>query len=311
MPAFASAHSLLFGVLRVVEDADGATLTLRAGGAEGQPPPLSLDVSGACALEGPPAREIVGGLLVLRARASCLEGARVTVEGLGAAGMRVAVQVVRQHGGEEAVAFLEPTSPSVVLGARTETPAVFPRYAMLGVEHLAFGLDHLLFLLALVLVVFDPRVRRPAPMRTLALTISGFTAGHAVTLSLAVLGGVTLPSAPVEACIALSIVFLAAELVRAPTHAVFRAPWAVAAAFGLLHGLGFAGALAELGLPASDAPVALVAFHVGLEVAQLGFVALAVLALSAAKRLRRPSPALAWSIGAVAAVWVGLRFAPF
>lgn len=309
-PSPVAAHSLLFGVLRVVEDADGATLTLRAGGSEGQPPPLALRVDGACALEGSPRRELAGGLLVVRARASCLDGARITVDGLGAAGMRVAVQVVRRDGREDAVAFLEPTAPSVVIGARASGPPVFPRYAMLGVEHLALGLDHLLFLLALVLVVFDPRVCRERPMRALALTVTGFTAGHAVTLSLAVLGGVTLPSAPVEACIALSIVFLAAELIRAPTHAVFRAPWLVAAAFGLLHGLGFAGALADLGLPPADAPVALVAFHVGLEIAQLGFVALVVLALRALRRVEPSRRALAWAIGAVASVWVGLRLAP-
>jgi len=184
---------------------------------------------------------------------------------------------------------------------------VFPRYVRLGVEHLAVGLDHLLFLLALVLVVFDPRVERERPLRSLLLTVTGFTAGHAVTLSLAVLGGLTLPSAPVEACIALSIVFLAAELVRDPASLVFRRPWLVAAGFGLLHGLGFAGALAELGLPPADAPEALVAFHVGLELAQLAFVALALGVLRAARGLAAHRRWLAYAIGAVAAGWVALR----
>ncbi|MCB9596607.1 MAG: HupE/UreJ family protein [Sandaracinaceae bacterium] len=307
LPGSARAHSLMFGVLRVVEDADGAALTLRAGGEEGRVPDLTLHVSGACELEAPPTREITGALLVVRGRARCLDGARVEVEGLGAAGLRVAVQVVRLDGTEEAVAFLEPGQPAVTITPAAPTPPVFGRYARLGVDHLAFGLDHLLFLLALTLVVFDPRVARARPLRALGLTVTGFTLGHALTLSLAVLAGLTLPSAPVELCIALSIVFLAVEVIRAPTTLVFRAPWLVAAAFGLIHGLGFAGALTEMGLPAGDAPLALVAFHVGLEVAQLAFVGLAVGALWAARRLAPHRRWLAYAIGAVATVWVGLR----
>lgn len=306
-PSGARAHSLLFGVLRVVEDERGATLTLRAGGSEGEPPPLALRVSGACALEAPPRRDLVGGVLVLSGRSTCIDGARIEVDGLGLAGLRVAVRVVRRDGTEEAVAFLEPTAPSVTLRPRAAPPPVFARYLGLGAEHLALGLDHLLFLLALVLVVLDPRVARARPLAALLATVTGFTAGHAITLSLAVLGGLWLPSAPVEACIALSIAFVAAELCRERATAIFRAPWVVAAAFGLVHGLGFAGALRELGLPASDAPLALVAFHVGLELAQLAFVGLALGALWLARGLAARRRLLAWGIGAVAAVWVGLR----
>lgn len=305
-PAPARAHSLEFGVLHVRQTDGGASLSLRAGGSEGRPPALGLDVGGACAFAAPPRREVANGLLSIRGRATCLDGVTITVEGLDRAGIRVAVRIARADG-SEAVDFLEPGRTSLTITPAAEAPAPFPRYARLGVEHLAVGLDHLLFLLALVLVVFDPRVDRERPIRTLLLTVTGFTAGHAVTLSLAILGGLTLPSAPVEACIALSIVFLAAELVRAPASLLFRRPWLVAAGFGLLHGLGFAGALAELGLPPADAPVALVAFHVGLEIAQLGFVALALVALRVARGLAPHRRWLAYAIGAVATAWVVFR----
>jgi len=305
-PATAEAHSLEFGVLHVREVDRGAILSLRAGGSEGRPPALDLDVGGACALDAPPRRDVARGLLAIRGRASCFEGATITIEGLDRAGIRVATRVVRADG-SEAVHFLEPGHTSLTITPEADPPPVFGRYARLGVEHLAVGLDHLLFLLALVLVVFDPRVERERPLRSLLLTVTGFTAGHAVTLSLAILGGLTLPGAPVEACIALSIVFLAAELVRERPTLVFRRPWLVAAGFGLLHGLGFAGALTELGLPPADAPVALVAFHVGLELAQVGFVALALVVLRAARGLAAHRRWLAYAVGAVAAGWVALR----
>ncbi|MBX3271228.1 MAG: HupE/UreJ family protein [Sandaracinaceae bacterium] len=308
-PAPARAHSLLFGVLSVVEDEGGARFVLRAGGAEGEPPPIGLRVTGACALDAPPRRELAGGLLVLSGRAPCLDGARVELDGLGAADLRVAVRVIRRDGSEDPVAFLDPVEPALTIAPRAAPSAVSGRFVALGAEHLALGLDHLLFLLALTLVVLDPRVARPRPARALALTVTGFTLGHAITLSLAVLGGLTLPSAPVEVCIALSIAFLAAELVRERPTLTFRAPWLVAAAFGLVHGLGFAGALAELGLPPREAPLALVAFHVGLELAQLAFVGLALGALWLARRHAGRRRLLAWSLGAAAAVWVGLRAA--
>lgn len=311
-PAAVHAHSLQFGVLRVREDGGGASLVLRASGTEGVPPALGLEVSGeGCALVGDPLREIDGGILTLRARASCFEGARIRVTGLAESGVRLAVSVAREGAGEEEIAFLDP-GETFVVGARPRAQeplerAVFRRYAELGAGHLARGFDHLLFLLALLLVVFDPRVPRERPARALLLTVTGFTAGHALTLSLAVLGGVTLPSAPVELCIALSIVFLAAELIRDPTTLVFRRPWLVAAGFGLLHGLGFAGALRSLGLPPEDAPEALVAFHVGLELAQLAFVTLALGALHLARRFAARRRWLAYAIGGAATFWAVAR----
>jgi hydrogenase/urease accessory protein HupE len=177
------------------------------------------------------------------------------------------------------------------------------RYLGLGVEHILLGVDHLLFVVGLLLIVRGPWM--------LVKTITAFTLAHSLTLALATLGFVAVPSRPVDAAIALSIMFLGAEILRArqdrPGLAA-RRPWVVAFAFGLLHGLGFAGALTELGLAPAEIPVALLFFNVGVEVGQLMFVG-ACLALAWALRQLRVSwprwaaPLPAYAIGTVAAFW--------
>jgi HupE / UreJ protein len=147
--------------------------------------------------------------------------------------------------------------------------------------------------------------------RSLAWTITSFTAGHSVTLALASLGVVHAPQAPIEAAIALSIYFLAVELTRARKDErtlTQRAPWAVAASFGLLHGLGFAGALAEVGLPTAEIPLALFSFNVGIELGQLAFVGAVLLVAAALRRLpvawpRWANATLAYGIGMMATFW--------
>ena len=185
-------------------------------------------------------------------------------------------------------------------------------YGRLGVEHILSGFDHLLFVFGLVLLV--------AGRRRLVATVTAFTAGHSVTLALASLGVVHVPPAPTEAAIALSIYVLAIELTRSrgsrqkgPTW-LRRSPWSMAALFGLLHGLGFAGALSEVGLPEGEIPAALLAFNVGIEIGQLAFVALVVAAGWALARLPRrlPAPLVrspAYVIGSLAAFWFFERFA--
>ena len=143
---------------------------------------------------------------------------------------------------------------------------------MLGVEHILGGVDHLLFVLALLLIVRGGR--------RILLTVTAFTVAHSITLVAATLGWVRVPGPPVEAMIALSIVFVAAEIVqglRGRPGLTARAPWLVAFSFGLLHGFGFAGALAEVGLPQNAIPIALFAFNVGVELGQLIFVALVLI----------------------------------
>jgi hypothetical protein len=188
-------------------------------------------------------------------------------------------------------------------------------YTILGIEHILSGVDHLLFVLALVLLVQGTR--------RLIATITAFTAAHSLTLAGATLGWVQVPGSPVEASIALSIVFVASEIVhrRQGRYSVTQHyPWVVAFTFGLLHGFGFAGALAQVGLPQSSIPIALLFFNVGVEIGQVLFVG-AVLAVMAAgwragHRLRLSPPAWTWriapyAIGALASVWLVERIAAF
>ena len=146
-------------------------------------------------------------------------------------------------------------------------------YLRLGIEHILFGFDHLLFVLALVILVRD--------WRRVALTVTAFTVAHSITLAAATLGLVHVPGPPVEAAIALSIVLVAVEIVnarRGMPSLTARWPWLVAFCFGLLHGFGFAGALAEVGLPHHAIPIALLFFNLGVEIGQLAFVAAVLLA---------------------------------
>jgi HupE / UreJ protein len=177
------------------------------------------------------------------------------------------------------------------------------RYVALGIEHILLGVDHLLFVFGLLLIVRGRWM--------LVKTITAFTLAHSVTLALATLGIVAVPARPVDAAIALSIVFLAAEILhirQGRPGLAARKPWLVAFAFGLLHGLGFAGALTQLGLPQSEIPLALLFFNVGVEIGQLMFVA-TLLALAWALRqlqVRWPrwaEPLPAYAIGTVAGFW--------
>lgn len=204
---------------------------------------------------------------------------------------------------------LVPDAHRVVIPEQSGVLEVAATYTVIGVEHILLGVDHLLFVFALLLLVNG--------VGRLVATITAFTVAHSITLGAATLGLVSVPSAPVEATIALSILFLATELARAraapPTSAeadslTRRFPWIVAFSFGLLHGFGFAGALSEVGLPGNAIPLALLFFNVGVELGQLAFVA-AVLALgwllAQVRPLPRWSPRLAaYVIGSVAAYWV-------
>lgn len=305
-PSAAHAHSLAFGVLRVAEEPDGARVILRAGGREGVPPTLALEVRGCSLRAGSPSYE--EAQLVLHGRLGCptgLSGARLRLHGLDEE-LRIAVRIERLDGSVQAE-LLDAAQPEVLVAAPPPALDVARRYGALGTEHILLGLDHLLFLLVLLLAASHGARPLPAAVRA----VTGFTLGHSVTLSLAALGAISLRPAPVEVCIALSIVLLAAELVRGrPTGATLQRPGAVAAAFGLLHGLGFAGALAEHGLPAGQRVLALASFNVGVELGQLGFV-LALVPLLAWARARpvgaRAARWAAAAVGVAGAIWLGAR----
>ena len=166
---------------------------------------------------------------------------------------------------------LTPTRTSFVVKAAPGAGEVAITYLRLGIEHILGGVDHLLFVLALVILVRE--------WRRVAITVTAFTIAHSITLAAATLGYVHVPAQPVEATIALSIVLVAVEIVnarRGRPSLTARWPWLVAFAFGLLHGFGFAGALSEVGLPQHAIPLALLFFNLGVEVGQLAFVALVI-----------------------------------
>jgi hypothetical protein len=237
-----------------------------------------------------------------------LVATRLGVEGLAA---RQTDALLRVHlaDGRLVQAVLRPGAPFFTVPPQVGRLDVARDYGVLGVEHILTGFDHLLFVLGLVLLV-------PGGRRLLA-TITAFTLGHSVTLALAVLGVVHIPPAPVELLIAVSIFLVAVELTRArqgQTLGMGRRPWGIAGAFGLLHGLGFAGALAQVGLPSGDIPLALAAFNVGIEAGQLGFVALVLTARHALGWLpgrwqRAGTLAPAYTIGSLAVFWVCERMA--
>lgn len=231
-----------------------------------------------------------------------LTGKTVGVEGIASSQADVLLRITLKDG-RKIRHVLKAETPSFRIDADSSRIGVMKDYAALGVKHILTGWDHLLFVLALVLLI--------GWGRSLAWTITAFTFGHSVTLALASLGFVHVPQAPIEAAIALSIYFLAIELTRVregrPTLTQ-RAPWAVAAGFGLLHGLGFAGALAEVGLPTAEIPLALFSFNVGIELGQLAFVATVLLVAAGLRKLPVAWPqatkvGLAYGIGALASFW--------
>jgi hydrogenase/urease accessory protein HupE len=230
-----------------------------------------------------------------------LTGEAIGVSGLGDSGLPALVRVTLADG-RLVQGVVTAARPSIVVPARPRPWDVVRDYARLGVEHILGGPDHLLFVFGLVLLA--------GTARRVAATVTAFTFGHSATLSLAALGFVKLPTAPIEMLIAASILALAAELAREPDRPTLmrRFPWVMAATFGLLHGLGFAAALAEAGLPQGDIPLALFAFNVGIELGQLAFV-LVVLALGRALR-RVPLRLPVWTrhvpvyaMGTLAAYW--------
>lgn len=231
-----------------------------------------------------------------------LEGGVVEVEGLVATLTDVLVRVERSDGSTQ-VGRLTPSSPSFMVEVSPSSFQVASTYLRLGVEHILFGVDHLLFVLALFILV--GRTRR------LVTTVTAFTAAHSLTLAGASLGFLHVSQGPVEAVIALSIVFVAAEIVHSRQGhrgLAERTPWVVAFVFGLLHGFGFAGALSEVGLPPQAIPLALLFFNVGVEVGQLGFIACAIAVAAAGRRIRVPWPSWAWrmpayGIGGLSAYW--------
>lgn len=272
---------------------------------------LYVRLPGECTQVAPPRTEHTGNAFLEHLAVSCpggLAGHQVSIDGLAGTFTDVVVRVESSDGAVQATR-LTPDQPSFIAAAAPTWLDTARTYFLLGVEHILLGIDHLLFVLALLLLV------RNAWM--LVKVITAFTVAHSITLAAAALGWAQIPQAPVEAVIALSIMFVAAETIRqnrGESDLASKAPWVIAFAFGLLHGFGFGGALKEIGLPQSDIPLALLTFNLGVEAGQLVFV-FAVLGLKVVvdRVLDLKVPwarnVAGYGIGSLAAVWFVQRTA--
>jgi hydrogenase/urease accessory protein HupE len=251
-----------------------------------------------------PVQELAPDAVTTRWRADCgaagLIGQTIAVANL-AAPLSVIVRVEFADG-RVADGVLTADAPRFVVPAAPSPAGVLRDYVRLGLEHIASGPDHLLFVFGLVLL--------SAGWRQVLATVTAFTVGHSITLALATLGLVTLPSGPIELAIALSVLVVAIEVAQKERGgaSASRRPWRLAGAFGLLHGLGFAAVLHDAGLPRAAIPLALFAFNVGIELGQIAFVLVLLVLGAAAGRLAGPLPAWtrrapAYVMGTIAAYW--------
>ena len=235
--------------------------------------------------------------------ASSLKGRIVGVSGLTKTLTDVLLRA--QLGNGITTTLLRPESPTTKLGTGRSAPLA--SYLRLGVEHLLFGIDHVLFVIGLMFFL-----DRIGP---LVKTITSFTVAHSLTLGISAIGLVRIPQAPIEAVIALSILFLATEKLRGTTGTlVARRTWLIAFIFGLLHGFGFAGALNDIGLPRENLLLALLLFNLGVELGQLVVVGAALLVAHATSRWFSPTPRMVWQapvygMGAIASFWFVSRTA--
>jgi len=231
-----------------------------------------------------------------------LTGGTVHIAGLSATMTDVLVRLERLDGSTQ-ITRLTPAAPGFVVEVAPNTFAVARTYTVLGIEHILSGADHLLFVLALILITRGGW--------KLVKTVTAFTISHSLTLTAATLGWVHVPPPPVEACIALSIVFVAAEILRQRRGiegVTARAPWLVAFSFGLMHGLGFAGGLSEAGLPIGHIPTALAFFSLGVETGHFLFIGTVLASTALIRRIRVPIPRWTelippYTIGGVAMFW--------
>jgi hydrogenase/urease accessory protein HupE len=262
-----------------------------------------------CAILQAPQLQVASNARVSRARVRCagaVAGDRIGMRGLELAQTDIIVRVAPK-GRPVQTLRLTPAQPMATIAARPGRWQVAASYFRIGIDHIVFGYDHLLFVLAFVLLLDG--------VWRIAAAVTAFTVAHSVTLVGTTLGVMGLPSAPVESVIALSIMFLAVEILKKTPGAPRlseRAPWIVAFGFGLLHGFGFAGALNAIGLPEGEVPMALFAFNLGVEAGQIAIVLAGAALLALVRRFAaRLEPALvrasAYAIGIISGVWFVAR----
>jgi hydrogenase/urease accessory protein HupE len=305
------AHTSLPAYLELKELSAGSfEVVWRVPAAEGPPPAIYPVLPTNClrpAGSDGPSEEPAPASVVLHGIVDCgttgLAGQRLEIAGLPTTVMDVLVRITFADS-RNITRILRPVEPSFTVPFATKASnGDAPGYLRLGVGHILGGIDHLLFVLGLLLIV--------SGSRRLLKAVTAFTVAHSITLALATFGIVKIAPTPVETVIALSIVFLAVELVRHQQGVdglSYEKPWLVAFAFGLLHGFGFAGTLSQIGIPSGDIPMALFFFNVGVEAGQLGFIAVFLTFTASLQSLEIPFPRWtlrlpAYAIGSFASFW--------
>ena len=304
-----SADEIRPGYLQLSENSPGVFSVLWKVPAKGSTvPALEVGLPAGCKDVAREQAQLIDGAYIQRWMTACekqgLVGRKITVSGLENTSMDVLLHLEYLDGRSHSTQ-LTPVQPAYRVPAVSSSIAIAATYTWLGITHILEGVDHLLFVFALLLIVRE--------WRRLIATITAFTVAHSITLAAATLGLVHVPQQPVEAVIALSILFLAMEWMhgrQGHPGAAARWPWLIAFIFGLLHGFGFAGALAEVGLPQHAIPLALVFFNVGVETGQLLFITLVLSAGWLLHRLQRPrwvayaEMAAIYAIGGLSSFWL-------
>jgi len=313
LPAAARAHEARPAYLEITETAPGRfDVMWRTPVLAGMRLRVAMQLPADLKNEKEPAVQELADSLVerrwIRAGEGGLAGKRIEFPGLQASITDVLVRI-EMLDGRKWTAVARPSQPWVQIAASQTRLEVVGTYVVEGIRHILFGADHMMFVLGLLLIVRNRWM--------LVKTVTAFTVAHSITLAVATFGIADVPVAPLNAAIALSILFLGPEIVRTwrgETSFTIRHPWVVAFAFGLLHGFGFASALTGAGLPRAELPLALVSFNVGVEIGQLGFIAL-FLALERSFRVlavRWPRWAQAlpgYTVGSLGAFWTIQRVA--
>lgn len=276
--------------------------------------PITLQMANNCTTSIKARSYRVNGAVIKQWSMTCLDGLygeTLAFKGLAQSNTDVLVRLEFVNKTSQSV-LLTPSKTSYTIDKEASSLQIVKTYTWLGITHILLGFDHLLFVFALLLIVKS--------MRRLLWTITAFTVAHSITMAGATLGFVHIPQQPVEAIIALSILFLAMEIIHEKQGKVgltSRYPWLIAFIFGLLHGFGFAGALAEIGLPEQAITLALIFFNIGVELGQLMFVATVVLIAFVLQRLKHPvlfkkmETVLIYAIGGLSSLWFIERVVSF
>jgi hydrogenase/urease accessory protein HupE len=313
LPGVGQAHESQPGLLELRQlAADRYEVVWRAPIYYGKPHPARLELpSHWRSVSEPTVRQLADSAVhrqIVLVQGGAFDGSVIGFPGLETTITDVFVRISRLDGSASSL-VVRPTKPHAELRGERPWTTTAREYLVLGFHHILLGVDHLLFVLGLLIIV------RGTAM--LIKTITAFTVAHSITLALSTLGLASIPGPPLNAAIALSILFLGPEMVRiwrGQTSFTIRHPWVVAFGFGLLHGFGFASGLSTVGMPKAEIPLALLMFNIGVEIGQLAFVALILLCRHAARTLefrwpRQTELAPAYLIGSLGAYWTIQRTA--